>query len=62
MRAITVPGSFMVKSDPKCPFQEHSQPVMDALHAWFEAQFVEKKVEPNSGLGEALTYFLKRWD
>jgi hypothetical protein len=42
--------------------QEHSQPVMDALHAWFEAQFVEKKVEPNSGLGEAITYYLKRWD
>ena len=42
--------------------QEHSQPVMDALHAWFEAQFAEKKVEPNSGLGEAITYCLKRWD
>ena len=41
--------------------QEHSQPVMDALRAWFEAQFVEKKVEPNSGLGEAITYCLKRW-
>jgi hypothetical protein len=41
--------------------QEHSQPVMDALHARFEAQFAEKKVEPNSGLGEAITYGLKRW-
>jgi len=41
--------------------QERSQPVMDALHAWFEAQFNEKKVEPNSGLGEAITYCLKRW-
>jgi transposase len=41
--------------------QEHSQPVMDALHAWFEAQFNEKKVEPNSGLGEAIGYCLKRW-
>jgi len=35
--------------------------VMDALHAWFQAQFKEKKVEPNSGLGEAITYCLKRW-
>ena len=35
--------------------------MMDALHAWFEAQFAEKKVEPNSGLGEAITYCLKRW-
>jgi transposase len=42
--------------------QEHSQPVMDALHAWFEAQFADKKVEPNSGLGEAITYCLKRWN
>ena len=24
--------------------QEHSQPVMDALHTWFLAQFAEKKV------------------
>ena len=42
--------------------QQHSQPVMDALHAWFEAQFNEKKVEPNSGLGEAITYCLKHWE
>jgi transposase len=42
--------------------QEHSQPVMDALQAWFLAQFAEKKVEPNSGLGEAIAYCLKRWD
>ena len=42
--------------------QEHSQPVMDTLHAWFEAQFAEKKVEPNSGLGEAIAYCLKRWN
>ena len=42
--------------------QEHSQPVMDALHAWFLAQFAEKKVEPNSGLGEAISYLLKHWD
>src|SRR5271169_2305029 len=42
--------------------QEHSRPVMDALHAWFEAQFAEKKVEPNSGLGEAITYCLRHWE
>ena len=42
--------------------QERSQPVMDALQAWFEVQFAEKKVEPNSGLGEAIRYCLKRWD
>ncbi len=42
--------------------QEHSQPVMDALHAWFLAQFAEKKVEPNSGLGKAITYALNHWN
>jgi transposase len=42
--------------------QEHSRPVMDALHAWFEAQFNEKKVEPNSGLGEAIGYCLRHWE
>src|SRR5215510_1860107 len=31
--------------------QEHSQPVMEKLHAWLQAQFEEKRVEPNSGLG-----------
>jgi hypothetical protein len=36
--------------------QEHSQPVMDALEAWFKVQFAEKKVEPNSGLGKAISY------
>ena len=42
--------------------QEHSQPVMEALEAWFKVQFAEKKVEPNSGLGKAISYCLKRWD
>jgi transposase len=41
--------------------QEHSRPVMEALHAWFEGQFAEKRVEPNSGLGEAITYCLRHW-
>jgi transposase len=42
--------------------QEHSRPVMDALHAWLKAQFAEKKVEPNSGLGTAIAYALRHWD
>ena len=41
--------------------QEHSQPVMEKLHAWLEGQFQEKKVEPNSGLGQAIAYLLKHW-
>ncbi len=42
--------------------QEHSEPVMKQLHAWLRAQFEEKKVEPNSGLGEAIHYLLKHWE
>jgi hypothetical protein len=41
---------------------EHSQPVMDQLHAWLRTQFDEKRVEPNSGLGTAIAYVLRRWD
>lgn len=39
-----------------------SGPLMDKLGTWFNAQFDERKVEPNSGLGEAISYMLKRWD
>ena len=42
--------------------QENSQSTMDELHGWLERQFTEKKVEPNSQLGEVINYMLKRWD
>jgi transposase len=42
--------------------QEKSGPKMDALQAWLTAQIEERKVEPNSGLGEAIAYMLKYWD
>jgi hypothetical protein len=41
--------------------QAHSGPVMDKLHAWLRAQFEEKKVEPNSGLGQAISYLINHW-
>ncbi len=41
--------------------QQQSGPVMEQLHAWLEAQFAEKKTEPNSGLGKAITYLLRHW-
>ncbi len=41
--------------------QRESGPLMEALHDWFERQFSEKTVEPNSGLGEAITYMLNHW-
>ena len=42
--------------------QEHSGPVMEKLHVWLRAQFEERKVEPNSGLGTAIAYMLRHWD
>ena len=42
--------------------QEHSQPVMTGLREWMREQMDQKKVEPNSGLGEAIAYMLKHWE
>jgi hypothetical protein len=42
--------------------QEQSQPVMDRLHQWMKEQTGQKKVEPNSGLGNAIRYMLKHWE
>lgn len=42
--------------------QAHSGPVMEAFKKWMEAQLKDRKAEPNSGLGKAIRYFLKRWD
>ena len=42
--------------------QEHSTPVLEKLHAWLQAQFEERKVEPNSGLGTAMTYPVRHWE
>jgi transposase len=42
--------------------QQHSQPIMDGLKLWMQAELDEKRVEPNSGLGQAYKYMLKRWD
>jgi len=39
----------------------NTEPVMTALEAWCHQQFAEKTVEPNSGLGKAITYLLKHW-
>jgi transposase len=41
--------------------QEHSGPLMRALHEWMEEQFAEHKTEPNSGLGKAISYLLNHW-
>jgi hypothetical protein len=41
--------------------QTHSQPLMDQLEDWLDAQLEEKKIEPNSGLGKAISYMQKHW-
>jgi len=41
--------------------QKQSQPVMDGLEQWINRQFAERLVEPNSGLGKALTYLQRHW-
>jgi transposase len=41
--------------------QQHSAPVMEQLHQWLEAQCALHQVEPNSGLGKAITYLLRHW-
>jgi hypothetical protein len=35
---------------------------MSKLRNWIEEQFGERKVEPNSALGQALRYVLRHWD
>lgn len=42
--------------------QEDSRPVMDRLEAWLGALDAQKRIEPNSGMGVAINYLLKRWE
>ena len=42
--------------------QAHSGEGMEDLKAWMEQQVEDKQVEPNSRLGGAFEYLLKRWD
>ena len=41
--------------------QAQSGPRMDELQAWMTAQIEQRRVEPNSGLGEAIAYMQKHW-
>ncbi len=38
-----------------------SGPLMEKLHTWMKSEIEEKKVEPNSGLGDAISYALNHW-
>jgi transposase len=41
--------------------QGESGPLMNDLAHWLRQQFEERKVEPNSGLGDAISYMQKHW-
>ena len=42
--------------------QQKSAPLMDDLKDWLSRQFDDKNVEPNSGLGQAISYMLNHWE
>jgi transposase len=42
--------------------QDRSGPLMQQLYEWMQVQFAERRVEPNSGLGEAIQYMQNHWD
>jgi len=42
--------------------QTHSKPLLDELERWFEQLLEQRKVEPNSTLGDAIAYMAKHWD
>jgi len=42
--------------------QTESGPKMEQLQTWLTEQIEQHKVEPNSGLGEAISYMLKYWE
>ncbi len=41
--------------------QAHSGPIMERLQKWLREQFDQKRVEPHSSLGEAISYLLNHW-
>jgi hypothetical protein len=41
--------------------QSKSGPLMENLKTWFNDQLDQKKVEPNCGLGQAISYMLNHW-
>ena len=42
--------------------QKHSKQIIDDLKLYMQQKMDNKEVEPNSSLGKAFTYWLKRWD
>ena len=58
--AITA-GEGMTPNQRLLFHQANSGPLMRKLRCWFQEQFDDKKVEPNSSLGKAINYMLNHW-
>ena len=41
--------------------QAHSGPLMESLEKWLKDRIAERKTEPNSGLGKAISYWKNHW-
>jgi len=57
----TVRGQGMTPEERLLFHQAKSGPLMERLEGWMREQFDEHKVEPNSGLGEAISYMQAHW-
>ncbi|MGC8495225.1 MAG: IS66 family transposase [Syntrophobacteraceae bacterium] len=42
--------------------QQNSGPLPAGLKDWMDTKLQDKAIEPNSGMGKAFDYMLKRWD
>lgn len=51
----------MTEQERLADHQARSGPLMDQLRQWGQQQLDERKVEPNSGLGQAINYMLNHW-
>jgi len=51
----------LTPADRLAAHQARSGPLLDELHAWLAEQIDAHRIEPNSGLGQAIIYFRKHW-
>jgi hypothetical protein len=51
----------LTPADRLAAHQARSGPLLAALHAWLTDQIDAHRIEPNSGLGQAITHILKHW-
>jgi len=42
--------------------RQHTAPVFEALHHWMGEQLDQKRIEPNSAMGRAITYLRTHWE